>query len=272
MLTFSLIFTVLSITVQERSIVDERLIEDTVPAELEKRRDVADLILRLSVLRRNQSIFGEKHPQFQKILVDIKSLEDQLSAILNAVKPPSTEGVKKSEALPVKESPATSDSVKAKPMDRKLALGLKERPVWRNLNLPLLKRETPYQLYPLPPSGYLDSFSQVGAFPALGMLWGLQLEPRTNAQLWISWKQSDPTKTRTLLWRSPTRITSLVLDREFETTGRIYLTRVAPKTEAGSELLRLEIMVAQAELEPPFHHLKSPALLATVEGSDECRS
>jgi len=113
-------------TVQERSIVDERLIEDTVPAELEKRRDVADLILRLSVLRRNQSIFGEKHPQFQKILVDIKSLEDQLSAILSAGKPPSPpiDGAKKSEALPRKESPTTSESAMAKPIERKLALGL----------------------------------------------------------------------------------------------------------------------------------------------------
>lgn len=273
MLTFSLIFTLLSMTVQERSIVDERLIEDTVPAELEKRRDVADLILRLSVLRRNQSIFGEKHPQFQKIQVDIKSLEDQLSAILSAGKPPSPpiDGTKKSETLPMKESPTTSESVTAKPIERKLALGLKERPVWKNLNLPLLKRETPYQLHPMPPSGYLDSFFQVGAFPALGMLWGLQLEPRTNAQLWISWKQSDPTKSRTLLWKSPTPITSLALDREFETTGRIYLTRVAPKTKAESELVRLEIMVAKAELEPPFHLLESPTLLATVEGSDECR-
>jgi hypothetical protein len=272
MLTFSLIITLLSMTVQERSIVDERLIEDMVPAELEKRRDVADLILRLAVLRRNQSIFGEKHPQFQKIQVDIKSLEDQLSAILNAGKsPPSIAGAKKSEALPRKDSPATSESVTEKPIERKLALGLKERPVWKNLNLPLLKRETPYQLHPLPPSGYLDSFSQVGAFPALGMLWGLQLEPRTNAQLWIGWKQSDPTKSRTLLWKSPTPITSLVLDREFETTGRIYLTRVAPKTEAESELLRLEIMVAKSELEPPFHLLESPTLLATVEGDNECR-
>jgi hypothetical protein len=272
MLTFGLIFTLLSMTVQERSIVDERLIEDTVPAELEKRRDVADLILRLSVLRRNQSIFGEKHPQFQKILVDIKSLEDQLSAILSAGKPPSSmDGANKSETLPRKESPATSESVTAQPIERKLALGLKERPVWKNLNLPLLKRETPYQLHPMPPSGYLDSFSQVGAFPALGMLWGLQLETRTNAQIWISWKQSDPTKSRTLLWKSPTPITSLVLDREFETTGRIYLTRVAPKTKAESEFVRLEIMVAKAELEPPFHLLESPMLLATVEGNDECR-
>jgi hypothetical protein len=254
MLTFSLIITLLSMTVQERGIVDERLIEDTVPAELEKRRDVADLILRLSVLRRNQSIFGEKHPQFQKILVDIKSLEDQLSTILNAGKPPSPPivGANKSETLPRKESPTTSESVTAKPVERKLALGLKERPVWKNLNIPLLKRETPYQLHPLPPSGYLDSFSQVGAFPALGMLWGLEVDIPRGRSRWIKWQQLSPNKTRAIQWTTTGLVKSIALDSDFENCGRVYVARFQPAAADSGANGVLEILLLVTEREPPF--------------------
>lgn len=238
-------------------------IEERIPKELAQRRDIRDLQLRLTLLRRNSERFGERHPQYASIKEQILKLEEELAKLIreinpnqatpeNLPSPPRDEMVAPDVSIP--NSPTT------RTRDLRKALGMKERPAWVQPNVPKLRTESPYQWQPLPPSGYQDAFVKIGAFPTLGYLWGIETLESGAGTAWVTWQSNSPTRTRQRLWSTSQSMLDAVLDADFAETGRIFLL-----ARSKDDVEKLELSYFVSSNTAPFAAKSSPVPLGAFQ-------
>ena len=213
------------------------LLENDLPEGFLEEKGRIALVERLRTLRRNEARFGPKHPSMAGIRKQITDAEVQLRNMIDDYL-----GIGKSNApqMPSESSPS---------LPQPSATGFTER---------MLLGRKPYshpgELYPLM---QFDGITAAGAFPALGLMWGLELSSDQTRTLVWQWFDDSGASKRVLYRELQGHWLALHFPPSFENDGRFWGVKLESKEGASKEIV---MMLLEADLQPPFRSLSGPSL------------
>jgi len=231
-------------------------VEDALPKELLDRLDVQIIREKLKFLRINATNYGENHPKRKTVEAAIIENEFALRNLLelnrNSNKPadPAPEPELPRKIKPTNPFRPMPDAEELPPKAR-VAFGIENRPKWAApLKIPRLRFERLYQPEVAFDRFRFDYLTGVGAFPAGGLLWGIDNDrDGTRGRLW-QWQDLPSTQHRALFWECDGKICSIAFDRNFKINGWIYVSRFVYDQEQRSRFL--EVIRVETATTPPF--------------------
>jgi hypothetical protein len=253
-------------------------VEDRVPDKVAEKPIVANMIERLRILRVNESKLGDKHPARKKIRVQIEELEKQLEERVAMEAPPPVRSPFRETNQPSKNTPAPSiDQPVLQSLDRtkdpskveKAIVKRLSRGVWEaNVVVPKFTSTGNSILKPAFLNLKTATLDFVGAFPAFGLMWGIENDEKSGRTRIWQWHDHPDSSTQVLYWESAGRLSGLQFADDFEKSGSVYLLLSTQSRKKEDDLRALEVIRIELERFPPFAVLAdSKVVLATGQYS-----
>ncbi|MBM3966537.1 MAG: hypothetical protein FJ308_15955, partial [Planctomycetes bacterium] len=241
-------------------------IEDRVPANVAENPVIANMIDRLRILRVNESKLGEKHPSRKKIRVQIEELEKQLAERVAMEAPPPVRSPFRESSQPEKSpsAPKADPSKVEKSIVKRLSRG-----VWgANVVVPKFSSTGSATLKLAFPNLKTVPLDLVGAFPALGLMWGIENDEGSGMTRIWQWHDHPDSSTQVLYWESAGRLAGLQFADDFEKSGSVYLLLSTQSGDGIDDIRALEVIRLTLDRLPPFGVLAdSKVVLATGQYS-----
>jgi hypothetical protein len=219
----------------------ESRIESRLPAELLARPEIAVDVERLRSLRKNIALFGNKHPARAATEKQINELETKLSSYINPSPP------QQKEVPPPSKFEGVEQATNAGPDVGKF-------------DLSKIEFDTQARLVPAYPKLQLPELIAAGAFPALGLMWGVEYDPINDLSRVWQWSDSPVATKKNKYFQIEGRIDRIVFTKEFEREHFCYLLVSKKRAKAFSNIALLELAV---EGLPPFS-VREPVKIKTV--------
>ena len=237
-------------------------VEDRVPASVAEIPIVTNMIERMRILRVNESKLGDKHPARKKIRMQIEELEKQLAERIAIEAPPPVRSPfressqshsnpfrpKSDEAKSQLQGPPKDPSSSSKEPTSRLSRG-----VWEpNVVIPKFSTTGNATLKPAFPNLEIEALDLVGAFPALGLMWGIENDTVNDRTRVWQWHDHPDASKKALYWESAGRLTGFHFAIDFETSGYVYLLLEKKSIDHQVDEGNFEIIRVMVDKLPPF--------------------
>lgn len=230
-----------------------------------RRPEVAALVERLKALRKNESLYGPKHPALPSLQKQIASLESQLRETTGKATP--VEPLSQTSILPdgtglqaekIPDRKIAPNHLKSSFADPK-GWGFNSLSNWPptvNKLVDILKDNSVFQeAYPW--LGLRDMVA-VGPMPSMGLMWGIQYDSRVDRSCVYQWFDSSGSWQKICYFEAPGRMISIYFPKSFDRDGRFWVLQEKSQearvnvTSDRIDWRRLEVTVVQADRQPPY--------------------
>lgn len=110
--------------------------------------------------------------------------------------------------------------------------------------------ETPYALGEAFPILRFKNLSDVGAFPAFGLLWGIENDLEGNHGSVWQWHDQLQASQKALFLEFDRHVVGVAFPSDFESNGNVYVATLGKKLRDG--LRQLEVLQFRLQTKPPF--------------------
>lgn len=251
-------------------------IEDQIPESLAYEEDVLVMTDRLKNLRLSESRLGEAHPAMKSIRAQIKKLERELrdrieegaddqSGEPGAIQP-DTQPRRRADRIEEAGAPraprmrndgeradadtATRGNGKRQPRD--------SAPSGDDLSSQWGARIKQLDLQSSTPRVWREAFPQlrwqrlqrIGAFPAMGALWGIETIGESQSSCLWRWQDHEMVRQKYVVLELPLRMHDLEFDADFEANGYAFIVATGSRSSAG--IAPVDVWRYTFSATPPF--------------------
>ncbi|MFN7731761.1 MAG: AGE family epimerase/isomerase [Pirellula sp.] len=267
-------------------------IEDQIPESLADDEDVLVMADRLKNLRLSESRLGDAHPAMKSIRVQIKKLERELrDRIEEGGDDPSADpGTNSLDSQPrnradrIKEAGTPSvprmqnDDKRFGPGNASRGKGMESardsskwsddlRSKWgARINQLDLQSSTPFVWREAFPQLRWQRLHRVGAFPAMGALWGMETVGESQSSCLWRWQDHEMARQKFVVLELPGRMHDLEFDTDFEANGYAYVVATGDRSSDG--ISSVDVWRYTFSTTPPFR-LESNSALRLASGTTQ---
>ena len=237
-------------------------VEDRVPASVAEIPIVTNMIERMRILRVNESKLGDKHPARKKIRMQIEELEKQLAERIAIEAPPPVRSPFRKSSQPesnplMPKSDDAQSQLQGPPKDpsssSKEPTSRLSRGVWEsNVVVPKFSTTGNATIKSAFPYLEIEALDLVGAFPALGLMWGIENDTVNDRTRVWQWHDHPDASKKSLYWESVGRLAGMHFAIDFETSGYVYLLLEKKSIEHQFDGGNFEIIRVTVDKLPPF--------------------